>query len=683
MSRERSSENHHTFEKEISALRSRLDSIAEDTRLSDKARLDILLHELTVSLEELEVTHEELLAANEEMQEARQQVESERQRYLDLFEGAPDGYLVTDAKGVIVEANTAAAAMLNSRMDFLAGKPLVLYVTNEGKNAFHSRVTGLSSGALKDVREWELALKPRDCPPLPVMVSVSAVRGTVGTAARLRWLLRDITDQKAAGEALQHQKNTLDERVKELHCLYAIARVIERRAPLEETLRGIVAQIPPGWRYPHSACARIRAGGIACATPTFALTRWQQSSEIHANGRPVGTVEVCYRSEKPDAEEGPFLTEERHLLDTIAVRIGNVIERAWAEEALRESRERLNLAIEGAKLGVWDKDLVTGRVVTDAHWGSLLGYGPGDPILPWEEHVHPDDRRGTLEIFLDHVRGKTPYAEASYRMKRKEGSYVWILTRGMVVARDAGGRPLRITGVDQDITALQTSQEALREANAKLNLLSSITRHDILNQVMALKGFLQLLERRHREDPESVEMFAWLKKITDTIRRQISFTGDYQHMGEQAPAWQQVAGVVNRAAESVMPGEATLTVSTGTLEVFADPMLEKVFYNLLDNAVVHGGGITEIAVSCHEEGEECVIVVEDNGTGVPASMKDGIFVRGVGRNTGYGLFLTKEILGITGMAIRETGEEGKGARFEIVVPREKWRMGGDTAAPSP
>jgi PAS domain S-box-containing protein len=672
-------ENHHTFEKEISALRSRLDSIADDTHLSDKARLDLLLHELNVSLEELEVTHEELLAANEEMQEARQQVESERQRYLDLFEGAPDGYVVTDAKGMIVEANTAAAAMLNSRKDFLAGKPLVLFVTDGGKNAFHSRVTRLSSGAMKDVREWELALQPRDCPPLPVMVSVSAVRETEGAPARLRWLLRDITDQKAAGEELQLQKNILDDRVKKLHCLYAIARVIERRAPLEETLRSIAAQIPPAWRYPHSACARIRAGDIEFATPNFALTCWKQSCEIYANGRPVGIVEVCYRSEKPDAEEGPFLTEERYLLDTIAVRIGNVIERTWAEEALRETKERLNLAIEGARLGVWDKDLVTGEVVTDAHWGSLLGYSRGDPILPWEEHVHPDDRRGVLEIFRDHIRGNTPYAEASYRMKTKEGRYVWILTRGMVVARDAGGRALRMTGVDQDITALRTSQEALREVNTKLNLLSSITRHDILNQVMALKGFLQLVEKRHCGDTESVKLFAWLNKISDTISRQITFTGDYQHMGEQAPAWQQVARVVKRAAESVMLGGATLTVATGALEVFADPMLEKVFYNLLDNAVAHGGGITGISVSCHAEGEECIIVVEDNGTGIPASMKDAIFSRGVGRNTGYGLFLTKEILGITGMTVRETGEEGKGARFEIIVPRDRWRKAGSSA----
>ncbi|MBN1193792.1 MAG: PAS domain S-box protein [Methanomicrobiaceae archaeon] len=669
-------EYHPTFEKDISALRSRLEKIAGDTHLSDKSRLDILFQELTVSLEELEVAHEELLAASDIMEEARQQVESERQRYLDLFEGAPDGYVVTDTKGVIFEVNTAAASMLNARRDYLAGKPLVLYVADDSKKVFHSRVTGLSSGIGKDVREWELALQPRDRPPLSVLVSVSAVREKGEAAAHLRWLLRDITDRKAAQEALQHQKILLDDRVKKLHCLYDIARVIERRAPLEETLRGIVAQIPPAWKYPHSACARIRAGDIECATPNFIETKWKLSSTISAHGQPIGTVEVCYRSEKPDAEEGPFLAEERDLLDVIAIRIGNVIERLRAEEALRENKERLNLAIEGARLGVWDKNLATGDVITDAHWRLLIGYEPGDPIVPWEEHVHPDDREGTLEIFRDHLRGKTPYAEATYRMKTKEGHYVWILTRGKVVAHDAQKRPCRLTGVDQDVTAIHKYQEAIKEASSKLNLLSSITRHDILNQMTALKGFLYLMEERHCGDPESVEMFSKLNMITDNIYRQIIFTRDYQHMGEKNPVWQQVTYVVKRAAESVILEGVSLTVSTGGLKVFADPMLEKAFYNLLDNAIAHGGHVTEIGVSCHEKGEDCVIVVEDNGTGVPASLKDTIFNRGVGRHTGYGLFLTKEILGITGMSIKETGEEGKGARFEITVPGDRCRMDG-------
>lgn len=113
-------------------------------------------------------------------------------------------------------------------------------------------------------------------------------------------------------------------------------------------------------------------------------------------------------------------------------------------------------------------------------------------------------------------------------------------------------------------------------------------------------------------------------------------------------------------------------------------MLEKVFSNLLENATRHGGGVTKIRVSFVERGvvgEEGrgkdggggVIVVEDDGLGIAAEMKGRIFDQAFGRHTGYGLFLSREILGITGMTIFETGEEGKGARFEIDVPRENYR----------
>ena len=104
-------------------------------------------------------------------------------------------------------------------------------------------------------------------------------------------------------------------------------------------------------------------------------------------------------------------------------------------------------------------------------------------------------------------------------------------------------------------------------------------------------------------------------------------------------------------------------------------MLEKVFYNLLDNAVRHGGGVTTVTVTFREEEGAGIIVVEDDGSGVPEGEKERIFERGVGKNTGFGLFLTREVLGLTGITIHETGREGNGARFELMVPPGVWRKG--------
>jgi PAS domain S-box-containing protein len=384
-------------------------------------------------------------------------------------------------------------------------------------------------------------------------------------------------------------------------------------------------------------------------------------------------------------EDNPDGRMIEHLVSPIRDEDGNVVqlallctditERKVYEQFIRESRDRLHLAIGAAHQGVWDKNLLTGEVVTDGNWQHITGHSPGDRIPAWKDGVHPDDRERVQRIIRDNIEGRIPYAEFEYRMKRKDGKYTWMLTRGKVVSWDETGRPTRIMGIDQDISTLHTYRDALSAANNKLNLLSSITRHDVLNQIMALKGFMTLLERRIPKDTETERLFQQLRLVAKTMERHISFTRDYQHMGMQEPEWHRVDQLVLQAAEGVPLNGARLTVATGPLEIFADPMLEKAFFNLLDNAVVHGEGVTEIRVSVHNTGGgRTVLRVEDDGVGVPASMKSDIFEKGVGKITGYGLFLVKEILDITGLCITESGDEGAGARFEIVVPQGKWRM---------
>jgi PAS domain S-box-containing protein len=344
-----------------------------------------------------------------------------------------------------------------------------------------------------------------------------------------------------------------------------------------------------------------------------------------------------------------------------------------AEKVFRESEQRLNLAIEAAYLGVWDKNLVAGEVVTHGYWPGILGYASVEDVPPWEETVHPDDRNRVLHELHTHMDKETSFVKTEYRMQSKDGRYRWIQSRGKVAERDADGRPVRMIGVDHDITPLHASRESLKEANRKLNLLSSITRHDILNQISAQKAFLALLEEYIPQESEAQGFYEHLVATSETIRKQIAFTGDYQYMGEREPEWLQVEWVVRRAAESVRLNGTRLEVSTPLPEVFADPMLEKAIANLLDNATAHGNGITAIRISFQHQNGDGVIVLEDDGVGVPAAQKEEIFDRGVGKNTGLGLFLTREILGITGISIRECGEEGKGARFVIAVPKGKWR----------
>jgi len=110
------------------------------------------------------------------------------------------------------------------------------------------------------------------------------------------------------------------------------------------------------------------------------------------------------------------------------------------------------------------------------------------------------------------------------------------------------------------------------------------------------------------------------------------------------------------------------------IEFFADLLFEKVFYNLFDNALRYGGEkMTMIRILTKPAKDHLLLIIEDDGVGIPSSNKAKLFNRGFGKNTGLGLFLVREILAITGMTIREHGKPGKGARFEIRVPRTAFR----------
>jgi signal transduction histidine kinase len=221
---------------------------------------------------------------------------------------------------------------------------------------------------------------------------------------------------------------------------------------------------------------------------------------------------------------------------------------------------------------------------------------------------------------------------------------------------------------------LNASQQAFEIANKKLNLLSSITRHDIFNQLTVLLGYLDLA----REKVTDPELTRYIKKSEDAaniIRRQIAFTKDYQDIGVQAPQWQGLTRCIETISELTPMHDVRRTVDLGTLEIYGDPMLEKVFGNLIDNSLRHGEHVTLIRFSYREsEDAGLVIVYEDNGAGVSEEDKERIFQKGFGKNTGFGLFLSSEILGITGLSIKENGLPGEGARFEISVPKGKFRF---------
>lgn len=213
-------------------------------------------------------------------------------------------------------------------------------------------------------------------------------------------------------------------------------------------------------------------------------------------------------------------------------------------------------------------------------------------------------------------------------------------------------------------------ESALANANNKLQLMASITRHDLLNQLNSMQGYIDLALSDRDEDQDSAWIFVEKARgiINQTINT-VKFTDEYQNIGIKSPIWQDLHHLVQNSVQYVSLHHIILQndIPEG-VEVFADPLIEKVFANLIENSVKYGGTSTFIRFSLETGDGLNRIICEDDGVGVPPTEKEKIFTYQYGKNTGLGLFLTREILLITGISISETGISGSGARFELQCP---------------
>ncbi|OPX74546.1 MAG: Bacterioopsin transcriptional activator [Methanoregulaceae archaeon PtaB.Bin152] len=365
------------------------------------------------------------------------------------------------------------------------------------------------------------------------------------------------------------------------------------------------------------------------------------------------------------SEEGQLLFLEGFITD--------ITQRRQAEETLKKSKEQLALAIEGSGVGLWDWKVQTGETQFNERWAQIIGYTLDElspiSIETWITHTHPDDLAQSNLQLQRHFSHEIPVYECEARMKHKDGHWVWILDRGKVTEWGPDGKPVRMTGTHLDISARKHAEEALRKANRQMQILTGITRHDLLNSIMVVEGYLNLLDDPGA--PASHSLKESLRQAIQRMKRQIQFTKDYEALGSQEPVWQNLDMLFSRLE---VPPSVRLELRRMGTEVYADPMLGKVLDNLLDNSLRHGGDhLTEIRVTGLASDAGFTLTWEDNGVGVPFREKERIFERGFGKGTGLGLFFVREILEITGITIHEAGNPGEGARFLITVPPGHWR----------
>lgn len=588
--------------------------------------------------------------------------------YRTIIETSPNGILVLDLEGMIKLGNIQAATMLGyTGNDDLVGKNFFDYVTPTDLQSSreHLKKT-LEKGFTKYL---ECRLIAKDSTAFCAEVSVSTIPDSAGKPNGFVVILSDVTERRKAE--------------------YLVRKSEEKHRSLVEGISHIIFTTDTRGRFTY-------------VSPVIKDVLGYSSEEL--NGKYFYTLVPSEQrhilGEKlKEAQEGKLSPSDFKMVDNAgSVHWGRIIAQPLlegtkitgitglieditglknGEEALRASEEKLNLAIEGSGVGLWDWRVQSGEFVINDRWAEILGYTLPE-LTPFTTDklsalTHPDDLQKSRELLQKHCAGETATYECETRLMHKDGHWTWVLVRGKVTERNKEGKPVRMTGTQLDISERKAAEEALRQVNRKLNLISSLTRHDILNRVSVLLGYIDRAKTM-TADTTLLEHLERLEVSTKTIGKLVQFTRDFKDLGMQPPQWFAVEDIIHGVSRNFDSQGIVFRFDVGPYEIYSDPQITRVFSNIIENARIHGKSATEIVVRCIPTERGLSMVIEDNGVGIPGEMKKEIFEPGMVRNRGFGLFLAREILSITGMTLEENGVAGKGARFEIRVPLGSFRI---------
>ncbi len=300
-----------------------------------------------------------------------------------------------------------------------------------------------------------------------------------------------------------------------------------------------------------------------------------------------------------------------------------------------------------------------GRIVLD---GDLIIATPGD-----QTYTISSDRKTILRILL------STYATAVNKnielQEARDELY------GMNEQLQEYVEELRQTNdeLHQEMLERHRMEKEISDAHRKLQLMTNITRDDIRNQLTIIEGYLELAESRE-EEVSTEEAMGRIRQASRRIGGIIEFTRDFQKIGMMDHEWLDLLSVVEGSRRLMDLRGIKVHWEIPDVEIYAEPLIERVFSVIIENAILHGEGVSTIQITAEEEDEKLKITIEDDGTGIPDPLKNRIFEQGFGKNTGLGLFLARDILAACDCTIHECGLPGKGASFQITVPKGRYRF---------
>ncbi|OEU46172.1 MAG: hypothetical protein BBJ60_00700 [Desulfobacterales bacterium S7086C20] len=502
---------------------------------------------------------------------------------------------------------------------------------------------------------------------------------------RVRELEKESLKISQVEEGLEKKTRDLGERVKELNCLLSISELLEkRRISLEEILHGITHLIPPSFQHPELTCARIILEGQEFSTDNFSETSWKLTRDIVVHGERMGFVEVSLLEEKPEIDEGPFLKEERNLINAVAARLGKIIERNRAEEAIKHASAELNQILNSAADGMRLVDQGFNVLRMNETFLTLSGMKRDETHGKKCYEVLKNSLCHTPNCPLTRILCGEERVECEVEKERNNGTRISCLVTATPF-RGPDGDLIGIVEDIKDISQIKQAERAIRESEklAVVGRLAAGAAHSIRNPLTSVKMRLFSLAR-------SLELSKTQKEDLDVISEEIrhidSIVQNFLEFSRPPKLKMQKinpSDVVDSAIQLLRDRlkaygtEVKVSRPRRMPEILGDKeQLKELLVNLLVNAceAMNGGG--EIVISEQEEsveswGRVVAIRVNDNGPGVPEEVRERLFdpfFTTKEEGTGLGLSIAARIAKEHGGLLNLVSEEDKGATFAVILP---------------
>ncbi|HAV65244.1 MAG TPA: hypothetical protein DCY13_23085 [Verrucomicrobiales bacterium] len=387
------------------------------------------------------------------------------------------------------------------------------------------------------------------------------------------------------------------------------------------------------------------------------------------------------------AAERAWSEAEINALRTTAGLFSAAIERHRAAGAIRESEERLRLAIQAARQGLYDLDVRTGRVTVSPEYAQMLGYDPAlflETNEKWIERLHPDDRDQVSARFQDYLQGRIKRYQVEFRQRSRSGSWVWILSIGQIVERDAAGNPVRMLGTHTDVTRLKQAELALAESEQAMRALAGS-----LQQAREAERTL-IAREVHDQIGQSLTGLnldiAWAQRLLEKHRTAADFDQLMQHrLGRMSTLVDETVMSVQRLCSDLRPGILDDLGLVAALEWQADEFAEqtgipcevkapksvdglssdqstvlyRIFQESLTNVVRHARA-TRVTVRLVRSEGSVRLEVSDDGVGMPASVRN--------HASSLGLLGMRERAAAVGGEVRFDSGAGKGTTVAVQLP---------------